>query len=153
MIVFIFRSRTGDEENEIRYGLWESCNVSYNDEYKICQHFQCPDDENDVNEVCGKILAARAFVTLACIISGLSVIFLCFSAATDGKRRAILLIIGQLQAFLSLVMSIIGVAIGVIGTMDIDPNFEFKWGGSPVIAIIGVVVNFLGAIGSLLVRS
>ena len=102
--------------------------------------------------MCGKILAARAFVTLACIISGISIIFFCISAATNGKKRFILLLIGKILAFLSLIMSIIGVAIGIIGTLDILPETDFKWGGSPIIGIIGIVINFLAALVSLLVQ-
>lgn len=132
--------------------MWKSCNVSYNNEFKECYEFKCPDKENDVNEVCGKIIAARAFLTMACIISGLSVIFLCISAALDGRRRTIVLVIGKILVFLSLVMSIIGVALGIIGAMDVNPDFNFKWGGSPIVAIIGIVINFLGALGSLLVQ-
>lgn len=148
----LYRSRYGDEELEVRYGLWEWCDVSYENGTTECRQFKCPDVANDENEVCGKIIAARAFVTLACIFSGLSIIFFCISAATNGKTRFVLLLIGKFLTFFSLIMSIIGVAIGIIGSMDILAETDFKWGGCPVIAIIGIAINFLAALVSLLVQ-
>jgi hypothetical protein len=97
--------------------------------------------------VCSKILAARAFMTLACIISGITAICSFASAVTNDNTNRILLLATKGLVFVCLVMGIIGVAVG----SDASVNFgggELKLGAAAIVGIVAIIINFGGAIAA-----
>jgi hypothetical protein len=139
----IFRSSFQGGESTL--GLWQACGLVLNE--KRCYALPCPEKEGVISDSCNKILAARAFVTLACIISGISALCLFLSAVTSETVRRILLIAGKGLAFASLITGIIGVAVGINVT-----TFKLKWGAAAILGIIAIVINFFGAISSVLIK-
>ncbi len=147
----IFRSSFRDGST---LGLWQACGPVLNE--KLCIALQCAEKEGVISNFCNKILAARAFVTLSCIISGISALCLFLSAVTSETIRRILLIAGKGLAFASLITGIIGVAVGINVTTVIEigsgTDFKLKWGAAAILGIIAIVINFFGAISSVLIK-
>ena len=138
-----FRSKIDEGEIHSTMGLWKSCASVFGQ--TVCGDYTCSSD----NSSCGKILAARAFVTIACIFSILSAIFLFVSLVTSDKLRSILLLAGKFFAWVCLIAGIIGVAIGV-DTLTRYESERVPWGAGSIIGVIAVVVNAAGAVISLL---
>jgi hypothetical protein len=149
---YIFRSKLGSEGYELKIGLWQSCETDPNIG-QVCVGITCP-QQDDTTNICSRLLAARAFVTLACIISGFSALLLFACVATGDNTRRILLIAGKALAFVCLVMGIIGIAVGINVTTDTNGEFgiQLSWGASAIIGVIAIVLNFFGAIVSVLIK-
>jgi len=142
---YIFRSKyTIAAALKAKGGLWKVCSPVWN----LGQ--LCFDIQNEGT----KLLAARAFVTLACIMSGFSALLLFASVATADNIRRILLIAGKGLAFTYLIMGIIGIAVGINVTTDTKGEFgtQLSWGASAIIGVIAIVLNFCGAIVSVLIK-
>ncbi len=118
---YIFRSKFGSEGYEFKTGLWQSCETDPNIG-QVCVGITCP-QQDDTTNICSRLLAARAFVTLACIMSGFSALLLFACVATDDNIRRILLIAGKGLAFTCLIMGIIGVTVGINVTTDTNGEF------------------------------
>ncbi len=144
---YIFRGKYGTGGDETTIGLWRTCSTSSNTE-KQCYSIQCPQTGDDTTGYCSKLLAARAFVTLACIMSGISAVLLFISVATSDNGKQILLMAGRGLAFVCLIMGIIGVAIGINLATGISSN----WGAAAIIGIIAIIINFCGAVASILIK-
>ena len=131
------------------YGLWQSCSSYLGTQ--TCVAYQCPID-GDTTDFCGKIYAGRAFVTLACIMSGLITICLYSFAVTRDKTHHILLLATKGLGFACLVMGIIGVAVGATATQSLgEGGINLNLGAGAIIGIIAILVNFGGAIAALFV--
>jgi len=137
---------------EDKIGLWRTCTSPPNLGQR-CVDIKCP-LEGVTTNACSQILAARAFVTLACIMSGFSALLLFASVATADNIRRILLIAGKGLAFTYLIMGIIGIAVGINVTTDTKGEFgtQLSWGASAIIGVIAIVLNFCGAIVSVLIK-
>jgi len=140
-----FRSKIDEGEIHSTMGLWKSCASVFGQ--TVCGDYTCSSD----NSSCGKILAARAFVTIACILSIISAVSLFVSLVASDRLRSMLLSVGKLLAWICLIAGIIGVAIGV-DTLTRYENERVPWGASSIIGVIALVVNAVGAVVSLLVN-
>lgn len=136
-------------ENTI--GLWQSCSrrvPEYNVEpdygyttcTKDCKPIECSFD-SDFNNSCIKIKVAGGFMVATCILCGLSILSLYISVATAKKIRRILIILGLLLSLGSIVTGIVSVVLGVNGALNFPSPYPVKWGGSGVVAIIGISIN------------
>ncbi|CAF3904752.1 unnamed protein product, partial [Rotaria sp. Silwood1] len=135
------------ESDELTFGLWRGCVNAL--DIKVCNAICTPEIEE--NSVCSKIKAARAFITLACILSGISAICLIvYSLMGDNKPRILLLAIQGL-VFACLIMGIIGVAIGISTATNTGPLTR-DLGAAAIVGIVAVVINVVGAIVALLIR-
>jgi hypothetical protein len=100
-------------------------------------------------------------------MSGFSVMVLFVFVATSGNTKQMLLMAGKVLAFACLIMGIIGVALGINVTTDTKRAFEIhlnagavaipvklgiQWGTSAIIGVIAIVLNFCGAIASVLIK-
>lgn len=83
---------------------------------------------------------------------GLSAFLLLSSAVIYNNTKKILLIAGKVFAFACFIMGIIGVTIGINNATKNVSNIKLKWGTATLIGIIAVIINFFGAIGSLLIK-
>ncbi|UJR12094.1 hypothetical protein I4U23_016272 [Adineta vaga] len=129
-------------------GLWRSCQSVPG--FKECVSIPCPSPDAPSGS-CGKIMTARAFVTLVCITSAISALFLfLFGRMIDSENRLVLLIIKCLVVA-SLVMGIIGVAVGINGTTTFGGIAALKVGAGGAMGIVAIILNFFGLIATLLI--
>jgi len=138
-----FRNKIGEGEIHSTTGLWKSCVIALG--HTECGDYTC----SSSNSSCGKILATRAFVTIACILSIISAVSLFVSLVASDRLRSMLLLVGKLLAWICLIAGIIGVAIG-IDTLTRYESERVPWGASSIIGVIALVVNAVGAVVSLL---
>ncbi len=148
---YTFRSKYATAGSETTIGLWRTCSPITN-LGQVCVSVGCPPSEGDTGSFCSKILAARAFVTLACIMSGISTLLLFISVATSDNAKQILLMAAKGLAFACLVMGIIGVAVAINGTTETALETKLDWGASAIIGIIAIVLNLCGAIATVLIK-
>ena len=130
-------------------GLWRLCLALGGG--KACGDFSCTGDGVDQN-TCSRIIAARAFVTLACILSGISVLCLIASAVISGDANRIAVLAAKGLVFACLIMGIIGVAVGISGTIAFRTGIKFDIGAAAIIGIIAIIINLVGAIVTLLIK-
>ena len=141
-------------ENTI--GLWQSCSRRvpedqlYPDEYltctKDCTPIECP-FYDDFNNSCIKIKVAGGFMVATCVLCGFSILSLYISVATAKKIRRILIILGLLLSLGSILTGIVSVVLGVNGALNFPSKYPVKWGGSGVVAIIGISINLSATLG------
>jgi hypothetical protein len=146
---YIFRGIYSILGYEYKIGLWQSCETILNLGQQ-CFNINCP--QGDTTIFCSKILAARVFVTLACIISAISALLLFATAVTNDNIRRILLMAGKGLAFACLIIGTIGVAVGINVATDTGLQTNLTWGASSIIGIVAIVLNFCGAIASVLIK-
>ena len=144
----MFRSKYESEEGEATFGLWQGC--ASTSIAKVCLDI-CPVTSYDSGP-CPKTIAARAFVTLACILSGISALCLFACAVTGDNTNRTLLLAGKGLVFVCLVMGIIGVAVGISGAIDIGAANKLDVGAAAIIGIVALIFNLGGAIVSLLIK-
>ena len=125
-------------------GLWRAC-VSMESE-TTCGELPktCSDALPEALPVCSKMLVARAFLTIACIISGLSVLFLFARAMMESTARKIIIMISKILPVVSFIAGIIGVAVGI--------NYILSSNGGKIreAAILGITAVAFNAIGSMM---
>jgi len=147
-----FRGSTNIDSVKSAIGLWRTCASASG--ITQCFNFPstCLDELPEALPTCHKILVARAFVTIACIISPLSALclILCAVISTDSNR--IVITISKLLPFVSLVAGIIGVAVGIVFVTSSPLPYSFKLSDAAFLGITAVVVNMIGAILALCVR-
>ncbi|CAF3595854.1 unnamed protein product [Adineta steineri] len=133
------------------YGLWKSCRSTPVE--TECFSIKCP-IKDDESGLCGRILAGRAFMTLACILSGITTISLLLCAFTDVGKNRILLLITKALAFGCLIMGIIGVAVGGSSLQKVpnEGDFKYKLGTAAIIGIITIIINLVGAVASVFIK-
>jgi hypothetical protein len=134
-------------------GLWRSCgSISGN---TICSDLpsSCSLVIGESAGICHKMMAARAFVTIACIISGISAIclFACALQIINQNQRVIM--ISKALAIGSFVMGVIGLAIGIAvttytGILPIKASLSV----AAILAIVAVVTNLLGTVLAMMIR-
>ncbi|CAF1415039.1 unnamed protein product, partial [Adineta steineri] len=126
------------------YGLWRECLPGPN--VIICGPLRCPGGIYGP-DFCGRIFAGRAFMTLACILSGITTISLFICAFTDVGKNRILLLITKASAFVCLIMGIIGVGVGgsIIQILS-EGSVKFSLGAASTLGIIAIIINLVGAI-------
>ncbi|CAF1069151.1 unnamed protein product [Adineta steineri] len=132
------------------YGLWQACRTYSTT--STCANINCPASGND-NGYCGRLMAGRAFMTLACIFSGIAAICLLVCAFADEKISRILTIAGKVLAIVCVIMGIIGVATGgsaqqVLWQGTNQLNFTAGFG----LGIVAIIINIVGFIVSLFVK-
>jgi hypothetical protein len=94
-------------------------------------------------------MVARAFVTTACIMSGLSVLclFLCAIINKDSKRSII--IISKVLTNVSLIAGVIGVGVG-LAYVTSEAGAKIK--EAAILGIIAMIINTIGALVVLAIR-
>jgi len=136
---------------ETTIGLWQGC-VTTPDE-KSCESIPCPSEQSGAASLCSKILAARAFMTLACIISGITAVCSFACAVTKDNTNRILLLATKGLVFVCLVTGIIGVAVGSNASLNYGGGEgEFKLGAAAIVGIVAIIINFGGAIAALFIK-
>jgi hypothetical protein len=135
---------------ETTTGLWQTCSSS--GDSKDCSNIKCPQSGSDTTGSCSKILAARAFVTLACITSAISALCLLLSVGMIDKTRQILINVGKGLAFACLILGIIGIAVGISVSTGTGTEAKMDWGAASIIGIVLIFINLAGAILSVFIN-
>ncbi|CAF1187018.1 unnamed protein product [Adineta steineri] len=132
------------------YGLWQACRTYSTT--SSCGNINCPASSND-NGYCGRLMAGRAFMTLACIFSGIAAICLLVCAFADEKISRILTIAGKVLAFVCVIMGIIGVATGGSAQQVLWQGYnQLNLTAGFGLGIVAFIINLVGAIVSLFVK-
>ena len=94
-------------------------------------------------------------MTLACLTSAFAVMcFIVSVVMTDGKR-SIILIIGKVLIPICFLMGLIGVATGIVGSLDVSGGKLgdlVKLGAGSIIGIIALIFNFFAIVGSIITK-
>jgi hypothetical protein len=149
--ILCFRSKADITDYEVTYGLWQFCETYQGS--KTCDTIQCPGNGYD-SGFCSKILASRAFVTLACIMSGIAAICLFSFAVTRENTNGILLLATKGLVFACVIAGIIGVAVGANVTVSIDDGsgLSFNLGAAAIVGIVAIIINFVGGIAAIFIQ-
>ncbi len=103
-------------------------------------------------DIYGKMMGARAFVTICCIISSLSVVSILLILFVEENLKGKMSILAKALAFASLVGGIIGVAVGMAFAMKIVGSKADNIGVSSILGIIAIVFNLAGAITTFIIK-
>lgn len=135
---------------ESNTGLWRAC-VSIGDE-RICSNLRstCSGLSGDDLGFCSKMLASRAFLTIACIISGLSALCLIAYALISTDSNQAITLLSKIIPLVSFVAGLIGIAVGI--AFITDPLLKFKLSAAAIVGIIAVVINAIGAIFAFMIQ-
>ncbi|CAF1463924.1 unnamed protein product [Rotaria sordida] len=142
-------NKFGTEYQAFTYGLWRSCVTVSN--MKQCVAITCP-SENDEIGFCSKILVARAFVTISCVLSGISAICLLVYTIIGDSAPRVLLLVAKGLVLACLIMGIIGVAVGINAKIDTGSEVKLQLGAAAIIGIVAIIINFFGIIATLSIR-
>jgi hypothetical protein len=141
---FFLRGKISFGSATVTAGLWRLCSMD-NDTFECIGFLQEKSSAND------KLMTARAFITIACILSSLSVLSIILHGLIneDSKRKISILVI--VLAGGSLLGGIIGVAVGISYIKSDVIGEGFTFGVSSILGIIGIVLNFIGVIITLFI--
>ncbi|CAF1460026.1 unnamed protein product [Adineta ricciae] len=135
----------------IATGLWRTCVTSVGT--TVCGDFKCVSG-SDTAGACERVMAGRAFMTLACILSGICTIaFFIFGAMKDRHHRLLLLFF-KVLGFVCLVMGSIGVGVGGSILQVLNEKADvFRLGAAAILGIIAVAFNLVAAVAALFAKA
>ena len=128
-------------------GLWRACQTIWNE--WICGDLICLPSSNSIVFNCSNMMAARIFITMACILSALSAMSLFICALNITYSNRLLIMISKGITFFSLMMGIIGLVIGII---FITEGNAYTISVATILAIIALIINLIGVILSIMVQ-
>ncbi|CAF0993118.1 unnamed protein product [Rotaria sordida] len=139
-----------NDDKRVTYGLWHYC--IFVPDNMTCYNLPCP-SEIGKNSFCNQIFAARAFLTLACMLSCIStIIWIIFCAVTTDTTPRLLHLANIGLTFTCLPMGIIGVGVGINATISVESDTKLRLGGAAIVGIVGIVINIFSAIVTVLVK-
>ncbi|CAF3822054.1 unnamed protein product [Rotaria magnacalcarata] len=150
MFGVITKGEIGNEFGQSTTGLWKSCTSTRSG--KTCLKVSCMLKKSNETSFCSKIQAARIFITLACILSGISTICFVIRVLLSEKITGILILAPKALAIPCLLIGCIGVPIGINTCINTIYGMEFNLGNAAIIGIIAVFMNFFGIIAISLIR-
>ncbi|CAF3411066.1 unnamed protein product [Rotaria socialis] len=113
-------------------GLWQTCYSG-----------QCSQLDNS-SPIDSKLQAARAFMTLACIVTPFAAGCLMFVIVMN-KFESLFLWIGKGLSSVSFIFGLIGMATGI---SYFNSSSSVSLGAAAGVSIVGVILNFIGAIAA-----
>ena len=147
----MYRFWTVGEGITVATGLWRTCITGVGT--TVCSDFKCVSG-SDTTGVCERVMAGRAFMTLACILSGICTIaFFTFGAMKDHHHRLLLLFF-KILGFVCLAMGSIGVGVGGSILQVLNEKADvFRLGAAAILGIIAVVFNLVASIAALFAKT
>jgi hypothetical protein len=99
-------------------------------------------------------MAARAFLTLSCILPSLSAVFILSILLIPENFKKIISILAKVLSIGSLIGGILGMALGITFVKKYEPmsTLGFDVSVSSILAIIAVVFNLGGTIATLIIK-
>lgn len=143
IVYFNFRGATKNTSNSSTIGLWRVCRFSGSKTTCLNIPAKCEKYIGVVHEVCQKMVAARAFMTIACFLSGLSAVCLFTYIIMNTDSNRVLFVISKVLPILSFIAGIIGLAIGIA---YVTTGKALKLSNATFVAIAALVANMIGAI-------
>jgi hypothetical protein len=99
------------------------------------------------------MMAARAFITLSCILTSLSTVLTLSILLIRENFKKIISILAKILSIGSLIGGILGMALGITFVVKEDETMiAFDIGVSSILAIIAVVFNLFGTIATLIIN-
>lgn len=138
ILVLFLNSSRGKGYDTSTVGLWKQCSGD------ACKDINC--DQQQI--FCPKLNAARAFMTLVCIITPFAVCCLIFIGLTD-QLNSVFLLISKGLATICFVFGLIGMVVGLVATISGTNNGV---GPAGAVSIVGVILNLLGSIVTGIIR-
>ena len=131
-------------------GLWQTC--AQLSETKVCNRLSCPSGSGSI---CGKIHAARAFMTLACIVSAFAVVLLLLMIFAKNSINNLLLMVSKILPFICLLMGILGVALGTSATTgsQFEDGYQLELGAAAIVGIVALVINFAAGVMAFFIKA
>ncbi len=146
---FFRRGKGSDGPLTRTVGLWRAC-LRIDEEGHGSS--ECGDTINAPADFYDKMMAARVFVTICCILSSLSVVSILLILFVEENLKKLVSILAQALAFASLVGGIIGVALGMAFAMKTVGSKADNIGVSSILGIIAIVFNLAGAITTFIIK-
>lgn len=154
--IYIFRSTSTVTFNSIYVsgystttGLWKTCTG------ERCSSFDCSSSSYS-SSTCGQIMAARAFLTLTCLLSPFIGAGFILWAFLHDRMPSVLLLVLKIGIFVCLLFGIIGVAIGIAATIKPSEistsSISVSIGAGAILGIIAIIANLVGGIIGAIVR-
>ncbi|UJR24608.1 hypothetical protein I4U23_005983 [Adineta vaga] len=138
---------------ESTIGLWRLCTTAFGPRKCEDQISSCSLFEGEVASACHKMLAARVFITLACIFSAISAICLVACAIEAINKNPMIVMVVKILPIICFVMGIIGLALGIsYTTFTGSISMKVSLGAGAILVIIAVIINLIGAILALVIR-
>ena len=145
MICTFRRSRKNDVLG-LTVGIWKSCVTLINT--KTCFPIPCNEDNGPIND-CVKLYGGRILFIGVCMITAISAFCLFLIALVTDDRNKFLLVLIKMLVLASLLMGVIVVSVILYSTRI--SLFETSLGTSAHLALIAIVINFIGTAFSLLI--
>jgi Mg/Co/Ni transporter MgtE len=99
------------------------------------------------------MMAARAFITLSCILTPLSAVFTLSILLIRENFKKIISMLAKILCIGSLIGGILGITLGIIFVAKKDEIMvAFDIGVSSILTIIAVVFNLFGTIATLIIN-
>ena len=127
-------------------GLWRGC-ITISDT-TTCESLpsSCSNLPSMALDSCHKLLGARAFMTITCILAPFSVICILLNLMRNTSSNQMITMISKILPSVCFVFGIIGVALG-ISFITNDNNEDFvQLGAAGALGILAVIFNFSAAV-------
>lgn len=134
----------------INQGLWRGCQNTADGSLCLSTTSSCPSGlPPSILSICHKMIAAKAFMTFACLLSVFSVLCI-FSNLTDNTNSNSMTIMAcRILPGVCVVSGIIGVALGIAYINDQE---VLSIGAAAILGIVAIVLNLGGAALTILIR-
>ncbi len=134
----------------VNQGLWRGCQTTPVGSRCSSTPSSCPSGLPPlIMSICHKMMAAKAFMTFACLLSVFSVLCI-FSNLTDNTNSNSMMIMAcRILPGVCVVSGIIGVALGIAYINDQE---VLSIGAAAILGIVAVVLNLGGAALTILIR-
>lgn len=135
IFISVFRGTIG---SLAQIGLWRACVVISGQ--TDCGSIGC---SSTFDSQCGKLLTARAFMTIGCISLFVSTLLLIICLVQGANASPRLLLVDKVVSFVAFGAGIIGVGTGI---SFVTYGGLYKVGAAAIVGIIAVIFNLAGAI-------
>lgn len=138
----MIRRFRGTGPDDVKAGLWRVCGQT-NFGFYACGEYICNQLGGGLTRSCDKIQAARAFVTIACILSGIAALCLLAQLVDSIGDNRLIGLISKFLPLTSLIAGVIGFAVGVAFILG---DFKLTFGAAAILAVVALVTNLIGMI-------
>jgi hypothetical protein len=131
-------------------GLWNLC-TTQKDGTSTCSRIDssCSVVQSKAIHKCTKLMGARAFITIACILSVFSALFLFSNALGNSGPNHIVSMVSKILPFGCFVTGLSGIALGM---SFIKYTATFSISGAPTFGFVALLCNFDAIVFAILIR-
>jgi hypothetical protein len=119
-------------------GLWREC-AYVGTTFCLNRPLTCSGVPSSLLDVCIKLITARIFVTLACILSAFGVLFL-LTVGIAQTSNATFVLLGKAFAGLSFICGVIGVPVGLSWALYVG---RVQLGAAAILGIIATILSLV----------